>query len=182
MAEQGETAARLAALRAEYERVRAEATLARTRMLSDRLTHTRKQAQMREAQIEEADDQADYFAGRVEETEEVAHTSADRLVALEARAETVRGDILTAQIEDALAGFAAALHALAPQVTSIREQLEAAATHIQQAETWAGAVPEPAAVAPRAAITAATERYIAVEGLLRDLDEAVSSEQRATSE
>ena len=172
-----DTAARLAQLRAEYERLAADAAAARSQFLSDRLTRTRKEAQLREAQIEEADDQADYFAGRAAEMAGIVAHDEERIAALEGRAEGMRGDILTLQIEDALAQFAAAVAALAPKIAAISEELTATANRfIQAAEGWADELPPSARDAPRSALTAATDRYIALEGLLHDLGEAVGSQ------
>lgn len=181
MTEQGDTAMRLDRLRAEYERVRDAVALSRTRMLSDRLTHTRKEAQLREAEVEEADDQADYFAERVAETAAAAWQSEADLAALEQRADAVRGEIVGVQIEEELRGFAAALRDLALQGAAMLTALEAAATHIRQATAYTEERPT-TTTAPRDAVATATDRYIALEGLLHDFIEAVRDEQRATSE
>lgn len=181
MTERGDTEARLDALRAEYECVRDVVALSRTRMLSDRLTHTRKEAQLREAEVEEADDQADYFAERVAETAAAAWQSEADLAALEQRADAVRGEIVGVQIEEELRGFAAALRDLAPQAAVMLTRLETAAAHIQRTTALSAELPVTITI-PRDAIAAATERYIALEGLLHDFIEAVRDEQRATSE
>ena len=173
MTERDQTAVRLEMLRTDYARLRDEAALARTQMLSDRLTHSRKEAQRREAEVEEADDQADYFADRVQETAATMRQSEATLAVLEGRVNAVRGEIVVAQIAGELDAFAAALRDLAPQVAAMLGRLEAAATHIRQATALAEELPSDAAAASHTAITAATERFIAVEGLLRDLYDAL---------
>lgn len=181
MAKRDEVTARLDTLWAEYERLRDAATLARTQMLSNRLTHTRKEAQLHEAEVEEADDQADYFAERVAETATATQASRQHLAALEAQAEGARSDLLIAQSEAVLGEFAAALRDLALHAAAMLTALESTAVHIQQASAWAEQLPA-TAVAPRDAATEARELYIALEALLHDLIEAAGRGQQAASE
>ncbi len=181
MAKRNEMTARLDLLWAEYERLRGEATLARTQMLSNRLTHTRKEAQLHEAEVEEADDQADYFAERVAETATATHVSQEHLAALEARVEGARSDLLVAQSEAVLGEFAAGLRDLALQATAMLAALESTAVHVRQASAWAEQLPA-TAVAPRDAAAAAMELYIALEALLHDLIDEAGRGQQVASE
>lgn len=162
------SAEQIAALEAEYARIAATAATTRTQMLSDRLTRSRKETQMREAVIEEAEDQAAYFEGRTREMERIVETDETHLAELEAHAAAIRAQIAEIHVREALAAFDAALRGLVPQLDALQDALAGAAPHLQTAFARRDALPKSATDA-RDALSAANVRAASAESLLHEL-------------
>ena len=168
-----ERVAALAALEAEYARIAAEAATVRTQMLSDRLTRSRKEAQLREATVEEAEDQAAYFEGRTQEMEGIVRADEARFAALETQAATVSGQMAVLRVHDALAAFDVALRGLVPSVDALFTALAETAPHLQAAFAQLDALPASASET-RDALTTANDRAANVESLLHELRYALT--------
>lgn len=197
-------AARLAALEAEYARIVAQAAAVRTQMLSNRLTRSRKEAQMREATIEEAEDQAAYFEGRTREMEGIVHTDEANLSALTTQAAAVYGQIAEVRVRDALvafdaiingltqsgeadrypvagrAAFDAIVNGLTLQIDTLTAALTEAAPYLQTAYALLDALPA-SATDTRAALAAANDRVDNAEALLHELRHQLGLKSTDTS-
>jgi len=168
-----ERIAAIAALEAEYAQIAAETATARTQMLSDRLTRSRKETQLREATVEEAEDQAAYFEGRTHEMEGVVQADEAQLATLEMQAAAVVGQMAVIRVQNALAAFDAALHGLVPPVDALFAALTETAPHLQAAFAQIDILPE-SATETHAALAAANDRAAAVESLLHELRYALA--------
>jgi len=197
-------AERLAALEAEYARIMAQAATVRTQMLSNRLTRSRKEAQMREATIEEAEDQAAYFEGRTREMEGVVHTDETNLSALTTQAAAVYGQIAEVRVRDALAAFDAIMNDLTQsgeadrypvagrtafdaivngltlQIDTLTAALTQAAPYLRTAYALRDALPA-SATETRAALAAANDRADNAETLLHELRHQLGLKSTDTS-
>ena len=195
---------RLAALEAEYARIMAQAATVRTQMLSNRLTRSRKEAQMREATIEEAEDQAAYFEGRTREMEGVVHTDEANLSALTTLASSVYGQIAEIRVRDALVAFDAIMNSLTDgggadrypvagrtafdaimngltlQIDTLTAALTEAASYLQTAYALLDVLP-PSATDTRAALAAANDRADNAEALLHELRHQLGLKSAGTS-
>jgi len=128
-------------LREEYEERLAAERRARSQMLSDRLTRTRKEAQMHEADVEQDESVAEYFAGR---TAEMARRVADdevRLTTLAAEAEEIRIAMVTEDLDSVVASYNDALTALAAQLADLDSAVEQIAALSRRAEELATTLP-----------------------------------------
>src|SRR5258707_10581430 len=74
-------------------------------LLSDRLTLSRKEAQMHEAQIEEAEDQIEYFAERRAQMQRHVAEREAQAEQLAAQAEEIRIAMVTQQLDATLASY-----------------------------------------------------------------------------
>ena len=166
-------------LHKRYEEALAAWHNARSQMLSDRLTLSRKEAQMHEADVEQDDSVADYFANRrVEMTRRVADGEA-RMAALEAETEELRIAMVTEELEETIASYDAALRALESQLESLNEQAAQAAAFSQRAEDLAETLPATAAKQREAAAHLAT-RITAIEEALQQLATALAPPSAGT--
>lgn len=132
-------------LRDRYEERLAAWRRARSAMLSDRLTRSRKQAQMHEADVEQDDSVAEYFAGRVEEMERRVATDEEIVAALAAEAEEIRIAMVTEELEATFAAYEATLRAVESQLAALNDQIAAAASLSRHAEELAETLPASAA-------------------------------------
>ncbi len=156
---------------AHYEDAQQAAADAWSQLLSDRLTLSRKRAQLREAVVEEADDQADYFELRTEEMEQVVQQGEARYATLVATAEELRVSMTTEEINTLLRQYRATLTDLATQLQPLASQISEAASLVHRAEERAQTLPT-SATAPRRAVDAAADRLAEIETLLNQLDAA----------
>ena len=132
-------------LREEYEGRLAAWRAARSRMLSDRLTQSRKEAQMHEADVEQDDSVAEYFADRTAEMSARVAADEARMAALATEAEEVRIAMVTEELDAAVASFDETLRAIAEQLAALDTQIAQAASLSQRAEELARTLPASAA-------------------------------------
>ncbi|MDQ2783666.1 MAG: hypothetical protein M3Y58_01545 [Chloroflexota bacterium] len=132
-------------LREEYEERLAAWRRERSRMLSDRLTRSRKEAQMHEADVEQDDSVAEYFADRT--TEMAYRVAADeaRMATLAADAEEMRIAMVTEELDATIAAYNEALRTMAEQLATLDTQIAQVAALSQRAEELATTLPASAA-------------------------------------
>ncbi len=161
-------------LREDYEAALAAWHTVRSQFLSDRLTLSRKEAQMHEADVEQDDMVADYFAGR--RAEMAAQVAADeaRMNELAAAAEEIRIAMVTEELDTTLAAHQDALQSLAAQIAALQEQATQIASLSQRAEQLAETLPASAARQHEAAERAA-DRTRAVTDATHQLRAAVET-------
>jgi chromosome segregation ATPase len=147
---------------------------ARSAMLSDRLTLSRKQAQMHEADVEQDDSVADYFAGRAAEMADRVAADEEKLAALAAAAEEVRIEMVTEELDATIATYHEALRAMAAQVAAMEAQFARMTELSQRAEELADTLPESATRQHRAADDVANQ-ITAIEERLRSLQQTVTA-------
>lgn len=167
-------------LRERYEEIVRRMGEAHSQFLSDRLTLTRKEAQLREAVVEEADDQADYFEGRTHAMEAVVQADEARYRVLATEAETVRAQLVTEEIQAMLNQFDAMIVDLTERARAMAHQLEEATPLIRGAEARAASLPASTTTAPRAAVEAASARFADVDQLLDQLLTALTRDTHGT--
>lgn len=159
----------------DYEQALAAWRTARSEVLSDRLTLSRKTAQMHEADVEQDDEVAEYFAGRVTEMQARVAAGEVHVVALATAAEEVRITMVTQELDSTLDAYREALRAMEAHIAALAEQARQVTTLSQQAETLAESLPASAERQHRAA-EAATEHARTIEAALEQL-RGVMSEQ-----
>lgn len=152
----------------QYEDALAAWHKARSQMLSDRLTLSRKEAQMHEADVEQDDSVADYFAGRRAEMARRVAADEARMAALAADAEEIRIAMVTEELDATIASYEAALRALAAELASLNEQAAQAASLSRHAEELAETLPA-TATKQREAATHLAIRSAAIEEALHQL-------------
>ncbi|MGI8689558.1 MAG: hypothetical protein ACR2M3_13370 [Thermomicrobiales bacterium] len=160
-------------LRDQYEERIAAWRQARSRMLSDRLTQSRKQAQMHEADVEQDDNVAEYFADRTAEMARRVAADEARMMALAADAEEVRIAMVTEQLDTTIAAYNDALRAMAEQLAALDTQIAQVASLSQRAEELATTLPASAARQHQIA-DAMTVRTAEIGEQLQALQETVS--------
>jgi len=114
-------------------------------MLSDRLTQSRKQAQMHEADVEQDNSVAEYFADRTAEMARRVAADEARMAALAADAEEVRIAMVTEELDTTIAAYNEALRAMAEQLAALDARITQAAALSQHAEELATTLPASAA-------------------------------------
>jgi hypothetical protein len=167
-------------LQQEYDAAVVAWQRARSMLLSDRLTLSRKEAQMHEAQIEEAEDQIEYFAERRAQMQQVVAEREEEVDALAAHAEEIRIAMVTQQLDTTLAAYEAVRQELIAALAALDGRTHEAAALADQAEQLASTLPQSAARQHHAANTAA-QRTHAVEAALRQLHAALVSETPPTA-
>ncbi len=161
-------------LREDYDTVLAAWHTARSRFLSDRLTLSRKEAQMHEADVEQDDMVADYFAGRRAEMAERVAADEARMNELAAAAEEIRIAMVTEELDTTLAAYQEALQSLEAQLAAMQAQAAQIASLSQRAEQLAETLPASATRQHEAAERAA-DRTRAVSDAIQQLRAAVDS-------
>jgi len=162
-------------LQRDYDVAVAAWRRAHSMLLSDRLTLSRKEAQMHEAQIEEAEDQVEYFADRrAQMQQQVAEREAE-VDTLAAHAEEIRIAMVTQQLDATLASYDETIREMVAALAALDERTRVAATLADQAEQLASTLPQSAARQHHAANTAA-QRAHAIEAALRQLHAALVAE------
>ncbi len=160
-------------LHEEYEERLAAWRQARSRMLSDRLTQSRKEAQMHEADVEQDDSVAEYFADRTEEMARRVAADEARMAALAADAEEVRIAMVTDELDTTIASYKDALRAMAEQLVALDDAVARAAALSQRAEELAGTLPASAARQHQASDAVAT-RTATIGERLQALQDALT--------
>jgi hypothetical protein len=160
-------------LHEEYEERLAAWRQARSRMLSDRLTQSRKEAQMHEADVEQDDSVAEYFADRTEEMARRVAADEARMAALAADAEEVRIAMVTDELDTTIASYKDALRAMAEQLAALDDAVARAAALSQRAEELAGTLPASAARQHQASDAVAT-RTATIGERLQALQDALT--------
>lgn len=128
-----------------YEERLAAWRQARSAMLSNRLTRSRKEAQMHEADVEQDDNVAEYFADRVAEMARRVATDEEKVAALAAEAEEIRIAMVTEELEAAIANYNETLRALESQLAALNDRIAEAAALSRRAEELAETLPASAA-------------------------------------
>jgi len=132
-------------LRDQYEERIAAWRQARSRMLSDRLTQSRKQAQMHEADAEQDNSVAEYFADRTAEMARRVAADEARMAALAADAEEMRIAMVTEELDTTIAAYNDALRAMAEQLAALDARIAQVAALSHHAEELATTLPTSAA-------------------------------------
>ena len=158
----------------QYEAALAAWRQARSAMLSDRLTLSRKQAQMHEADVEQDDSVADYFANRAAEMADRVAADEEKLAALAATVEEVRIEMVTEELDATIASYNEALRAMAAQLAAMEAEIARMTTLSQHAEELADTLPESATQHHQAAESVAN-RTTEIEERLRDLQAMLSA-------
>jgi chromosome segregation ATPase len=156
-----------------YETALAAWRQARSAMLSDRVTLSRKQAQMHEADVEQDDSVADYFANRAAEMADRVAADEEKLAALAATAEEVRIAMVTEELDTTIASYNEALRAMASQLAALESQVAQMTGLSQRAEELADTLPESATRQHQAA-DAVANQIVAIEERLRTLQQTVA--------
>jgi vacuolar-type H+-ATPase subunit I/STV1 len=162
-------------LREEYDAAVAAWKRAHSLLLSDRLTLSRKEAQMHEAQIEEAEDQIEYFADRRAQMQQQVAKREAQVESLAAYAEERRIAMVTQQLDATLASYEELRHEMVAALAALDEQTREAAALADQAEQLASTLPQSAARQHHAA-NGAAQRTHAIEAALRQLHAALVAE------
>jgi chromosome segregation ATPase len=162
------------ALDDQYEAALAAWRRARSAMLSDRLTLSRKRAQMHEADVEQDDSVADYFAHRATEMADRVAADEERLAALAATAEEVRIAMVTEELDATIASYHEALRAMAEHLAAIEAQIAGMTELSQRAEELAGTLPDSATRHHQAA-DAVANQIVEIEERLRSLQQTVAA-------
>lgn len=161
-------------LRDRYEERLAAWRQARSEMLSDRLTRSRKEAQMHEADVEQDDSVAEYFADRVAEMEQRVATDEDKVAALAVEAEEIRIEMVTEELDGTIAAYEATLRALALHLAALNDQIAEAASLSRHAEELTEMLPASAARQHEAAAQLVT-RTDALAEAARQIEAALAS-------
>jgi chromosome segregation ATPase len=161
-------------LRDQYETALAAWRQARSAMLSDRLTLSRKRAQMHEADVEQDDSVADYFANRAAEMADRVAADEEKLAALAATAEEVRIAMVTEELDATIASYNEALRAMATQLAEMEAQIARMAELSQRAEELVDTLPESATQHHQAA-DAVANQIVEIEERLRSLQQTVAA-------
>ncbi len=160
-------------LRDQYEERLAAWRQARSRMLSDRLTQSRKHAQMHEADVEQDDSVAAYFADRTEEMAYRVTADEAQMAALAADAEEMRIAMVTEELDTTIDAYNEALRAMTEQLAVLDAQIAHVASLSQRAEELATTLPASAAQHHQMA-DAVTVRTAEIGERLQALQNAVS--------
>jgi ketopantoate hydroxymethyltransferase len=142
-------------------------------MLSDRLTQSRKEAQMHEADVEQDDSVAEYFADRTEEMARRVAADEARMTALAADAEEVRIAMVTDELDTVVASYNDTLRTMAEQLAALEAQVARAAALSRRAEELAATLPASAARQHQASDAVAT-RTATIGERLQTLQDAVA--------
>ena len=160
-------------LHEEYEERLAAWRQVRSRMLSDRLTRTRKEAQMHEADVEQDDSVAEYFADRTAEMGRRVAADEARMAALAADAERIRIAMVTEELDTIVASYNEALRVMAEQLAALDAHIAHAASLSRRAEELAGTLPASAA-RQHSVADAVAARTAAIGERLQALQDAVA--------
>ncbi len=152
----------------DYEQALAAWRTARSQVLSDRLTLSRKTAQMHEADVEQDDEVAEYFAGRMAEMQERVAVGEAHVTELAAAAEEVRITMVTQELDATLDAYREALRAMEAHIAALAEQARQVTTLSQRAESLAETLPASAEQQHRAA-EIASESARTIEAALEQL-------------
>jgi DNA repair exonuclease SbcCD ATPase subunit len=163
-------------LHEQYEAALAAWRQARSAMLSDRLTLSRKQAQMHEADVEQDDSVADYFANRAAEMASRVAADEEQLAALAATVEEVRIAMVTEELDATVASYNEALRAMAEHLAAIEAQIAQMTDLSQRAEELAGTLPE-SATRQHLAAEAVANRTTEIAEHLRSLQQTVAASE-----
>jgi aminopeptidase N len=158
----------------QYETALAAWRQARSAMLSDRLTLSRKQAQMHEADVEQDDSVADYFANRAAEMADRVAADEEKLAALAATAEEVRIAMVTEELNATIVSYNEALRAMAAHLAAMESQMVRMVELSQRAEELADTLPESATQQHQAA-DAVANQIVEIEERLRSLQQTVAA-------
>ncbi len=158
------------ALQEEYDAAVAAWKRAHSLLLSDRLTLSRKEAQMHEAQIEEAEDQIEYFAERRAQMQRQVAEREAQVAALAAQAEEIRIAMVTEQLDATLASYEETIREMVAALAALDERTREAAALADQAEQLASTLPQSAARQHHA------QRAHAIEAALRQLHAALTAQ------
>jgi uncharacterized coiled-coil protein SlyX len=142
-------------------------------MLSDRLTQSRKEAQMHEADVEQDDSVAEYFADRTEEMARRVTADEARMAALAADAEEVRIAMVTEELAAVVASYNDVLRTMAEQLAALDAHIAHAASISRRAEDLAETLPASAARQHKVA-DAVAARTAAIGERLQSLQDAVA--------
>lgn len=159
-------------LRDDYEAALNAWRQARSLLLSDRLTRSRKEAQMQEALVEQDEERTEYFAERRAQMQQRVAADEARVATLAARAEEARIAMVTEELDDTLAAYDDLLREMAAAVAALDARARAAGSLAAHAEQLAGTLPQSAARQHHAANTAA-QRTHTIETALRQLNAAL---------
>jgi DNA repair exonuclease SbcCD ATPase subunit len=161
-------------LQEQYDAALAAWRQARSAMLSDRLTLSRKQAQMHEADVEQDDSVADYFANRATEMTHRVAADEEKLAELAAIVEEVRIAMVTEELDATIASYNEALRAIAEHLAAIESQIVQMTELSQRVEELADTLPESATRQHLAAVAVAN-RTTAIEERLQTLQQTVTA-------
>jgi chromosome segregation ATPase len=162
-------------LQQEYESAVAAWRRAHSLLLADRLTLSRKEAQMHEAQVEEAEDQIEYFAERRAQMQRHIAEREAQIDTLAGRAEEVRIAMVTEQLDTTLASYDEMLREMTEALAALDERLREAGSLAQRAEQLASILPQSAARQHQSA-NAAAQRTHLIEAALRQLHAALTEQ------
>lgn len=147
---------------------------ARSAMLSDRLTLSRKQAQMHEADVEQDDNVAEYFADRVAEMRGRVAADEEKVAALATTAEEVRIAMVTDELDATITSYNDALRAIAAQLAEMENHIAQLRELSAHAEALASTLPESATMHHQTAEVVAN-RTTELSAYLRGLQAMLSA-------
>jgi chromosome segregation ATPase len=159
-------------LQEEYDAAVAAWRRAHSLLLSDRLTLSRKEAQMQEAQVEEAEEVAEYFAERRAQMQRQVVAREAEVEQLAAHAEEIRITMVTQQLDATLASYNEIRHEMIAALAALDERIREAGSLAERAEQLASTLPQSAARQHQAANSAAQQTH-AIEAALRQLHAAL---------
>ncbi len=161
----------------QYDEAVAAWHTVRSAVLSDRLTLSRKIAQMHDADVEQDDDVADYFAGRKAEMEQQVAAGEAQMAALAAQAEELRIAMITDELTAALQSYDATLRAIQDQFAVLSAQLTEAAALDQRIKELADSLP--ASASQHRTAEGVADQTAAITEALRELEAALASSESA---
>lgn len=145
----------------------------RSRVLSDRLTLSRKEAQMHEADVEQDDAVADYFANRKAEMEQRVAEGEAYLASLAAHVEEVRILMVTEELAATMSAYRDVMRAVERQIAALRDHVSQATALSQHAEELAESLPQSASRHHQSAATLVEQSRV-LDEILRQLQAAIA--------
>jgi hypothetical protein len=148
---------------------------ARFMMLADRLTYAVVQTRLREAALEEAEDQVAHQEERFATHAPLDSANAHRVAALTAEVDQLRALAIAGELDRVLATLIPAMEAIGARVRALAEDLAAAATLAERAQEYANLLPRET-IRQRVAANEIAERVRGLRELTRLLGHFMGEE------
>jgi hypothetical protein len=152
--------------RANYTQGQIALDDARFMMHADRLTYAVVQTRLREAALEEAEDQVAHLEERWDALAPLDTANARRVAALAAEVDQLRALAVAGELDQVLATLIPAMEAIGARVRSLTEDLADAATLAERAQEYANMLPRET-IRQRVAANEIAERVRGMQELTR---------------
>jgi chromosome segregation ATPase len=145
-------------------------------MLGHRLTYSRIQVRLREAAIEQAEEQVAALQARADALEPLVTADMRRVAELTVEAEEIRLRAVAAALEQILIELTATVGAIGVQVRQLRTDLQTAVAQVERAQRYADTLPV-GLLQERVAANEAAERLRAMDELMHLLCSLLSKQE-----